>query len=79
MASVRYHPPAGFYFSHMPAMPKGEPSHIAMANGCLAFVPVILPLENPSTGRTRRRARVESIERDDFPCVRHHAPAIGGA
>jgi hypothetical protein len=40
----------------MPAIPKGEPSRIAIANGCLAFSPLIaFHSKKPSTGRIQRR------------------------
>jgi hypothetical protein len=42
-ANVRSHSPeAGrFQFFQMPAMPNGAPSFMAIANGCLAFCPLM--------------------------------------
>src|SRR4051812_10806554 len=43
IANVRIHSPeaGSFQFSQMPPTPKGRPSFMAIAYGCLAFCPLI--------------------------------------
>ena len=59
IAKVRTHSPVvrSFQFSHSPGMPKGDPSLMAMANGCLAFWPLIaFHSKKPSAGMRHRRS-----------------------
>src|SRR5262249_13044055 len=63
IAKVRVHSPeVGFFqFSHIPAMPNGTPSFMAIAYGCFAFCPLIaFHSKKPSTGTMQRRLRYAS-------------------
>src|ERR1700755_486033 len=63
IAQVRVHSPevVSFQFSHIPAMPNGAPSFMAIAYGCFAFWPLIaFHSKKPSTGTMQRRLRYAS-------------------
>src|SRR6266550_1529408 len=63
IAKVRIHSleAGSFQFSHIPAIPNGAPSFMAIAYACFAFCPLIaFHSKKPSTGTMQRRLRYAS-------------------
>src|SRR5437660_3762335 len=79
IAKVRIHSleAGSFQFSHIPAIPNGAPSFMAIAYGCFAFWPLMaFHSKKPSTGTMQRRLRYASRNVGRFRTVSYF-PLIG--
>src|SRR5437660_11344731 len=76
IAKVRIHSleAGSFQFSHIPAIPNGAPSFMAIAYGCFAFCTLIaFHSKKPSTGTMQRRLRYASRNVGRFGTVSYFA------